>query len=239
MSGSSSLPLRSLHPLGQLRQLEHHRQARLRRDAAICLPWATDVYQSPRARVLKRVRSTRSIGRRPMTANSASSSHYQFFTRWEFRAPLARVWHELMTPEEWPRWWRGVENVELVRKGHDDLGHGAIRNYVWKSRLPYTLRFTLETIRVEPQSIIEATATGELAGRGIWTLSHRDGVTYAENDWRVSTTKWWMGILAPIARPIFSWNHAVSMEWGRKGLQSRLEEATTTPFDGCRKTPVE
>ncbi len=159
-----------------------------------------------------------------MPTHPPTLTHYQFITRWEFQAPLETVWRELMTPEEWPQWWRGVEKVELVRKGNDDLGHGAIRNYVWKSRLPYRLLFTLETTRIEPQAVIEAKATGELAGRGIWTLEHRDGVTYAENDWQVSTTKWWMKFLAPIARPIFSWNHSVSMSWGREGLARRLKE---------------
>ena len=38
----------------------------------------------------------------------------------------------------------------------------------------------------------------------------------------VQTTKGWMNLLAPIARPVFSWNHNVVMNWGAKGLASRL-----------------
>jgi hypothetical protein len=31
-----------------------------------------------------------------------------------------------------------------------------------------------------------------------------------------------MNLLAPIARPLFKWNHNVVMSWGAKGLEERL-----------------
>jgi hypothetical protein len=31
-----------------------------------------------------------------------------------------------------------------------------------------------------------------------------------------------MNYLAPIARPVFKWNHDVVMAWGREGLEKRL-----------------
>jgi len=32
----------------------------------------------------------------------------------------------------------------------------------------------------------------------------------------------WMNLLAPIARPLFEWNHNVVMNWGAEGLEKRL-----------------
>jgi hypothetical protein len=149
------------------------------------------------------------------------ASDYRFITRWEIPAAIDRVWRELMTPEDWPVWWRGVERVELLRPGVGP-GIGALRRYTWKSRLPYRLSFLMETTQIEDCRLIEGRATGELAGRGVWSLDHTNGVTQVEYLWEVTTTKPWMRWLSPVARPLFAWNHDVVMAWGREGLMNRL-----------------
>ena len=150
-----------------------------------------------------------------------STSDYAFVTRWTIPAPLDRVWQELTQPEVWPVWWRGVERVELIRPG-DATGIGAVRRYTWRSRLPYRLTFTMETTRIEPQRLIEGRATGELDGLGVWTLTPSPQGTDLRYDWRVAATKPWMKLAAPIAKPLFAWNHDVVMEWGRQGLLKRV-----------------
>lgn len=114
--------------------------------------------------------------------------------------------------------------VELLQPGTDELGTGAVRKYTWRSRLPYQLTFSMQTIRVEPQTRIEGLATGELEGRGVWQLSHANGITHVRYDWQVVANKWWMRRLAWIARPLFEWNHDIVMEWGRQGMLRRLAE---------------
>ena len=81
----------------------------------------------------------------------------------------------------------------------------------------------METTRVEPPSIIEGRAIGELQGTGKWALSEENGLTTVRYDWKVETTKAWMNFLAPIARPFFSWNHDVVMGWGGEGLAKQLD----------------
>lgn len=149
-------------------------------------------------------------------------TRYEFVTKWDIPAPQEQVWNELMNPESWPTWWRGVEQVELLRPGVDSLGTGAIRRYTWRSRLPYRLRFTMETTDIEPQTTIKGQATGELEGSGCWQLSHADGITHVRYDWQVVANKWWMIWLAPIARRAFEWNHDIVMTWGREGLLNRI-----------------
>lgn len=83
----------------------------------------------------------------------------------------------------------------------------------------------METTRVEPVSIIEGRAIGELQGAGRWQLSNDGAITTIRYDWRVETTKCWMNYLAPIARPIFKWNHNVVMRWGLKDWQNDWEFA--------------
>src|SRR5262249_33519869 len=140
---------------------------------------------------------------------------------WRVKAPLESVWNEIYHSELWPTWWKGVESVIELRNGDDD-GVGSVRRYTWKSKLPYRLAFDMETVRVERPTILEGIASGELDGRGLWHLSSDGAETVARYDWNVQTTKSWMNLLSPIARPVFSWNHDVVMSWGAAGLARRL-----------------
>jgi hypothetical protein len=146
---------------------------------------------------------------------------YHFTTIWKVHAPQQAVWDLIFNSKDWPNWWRGVEKVETLKNG-DAKNVGALVRYTWKSKLPYRLIFEMETTRVEPISIIEGRAVGELQGHGKWTLTQEDGITTARYDWNVETTKAWMNILAPVARPFFSWNHNVVMGWGGEGLARKL-----------------
>ena len=73
---------------------------------------------------------------------------------------------------------------------------------------------------------MDGRAFGELEGVGIWIFNHENGVTHVQYDWQVKTTKAWMNLFAPIARPIFAWNHDKVMESGYVGLKKRLENAS-------------
>ena len=146
---------------------------------------------------------------------------YSFVTHWRFRAPLARVWELVYRSEEWPAWWRGVERVEQIEAG-DAEGIGSVRRYTWRSKLPYKLAFDMRLTRVEPLSLIEGEAIGELTGAGLWHFSEDGDSTRVRYDWNVKTTKPWMNLLAPVARPVFKWNHDVVMNWGAEGLARKL-----------------
>jgi carbon monoxide dehydrogenase subunit G len=148
-------------------------------------------------------------------------ANYEFVTIWRVEAPQEKVWDLIFHSENWPDWWPGVEKVERLKDG--DANHlGAIHRYTWKSKLPYRLVFEMQSTRVEPISVIEGRAIGELQGAGRWQLSNADGITTVRYDWKVETTKAWMNLLAPVARPFFSWNHNVVMGWGGEGLAKRL-----------------
>ena len=89
---------------------------------------------------------------------------------------------------------------------------------VWKSLLPYRVEFEVTTKRVERPHLMEGHAVGELTGTGRWRLFERDGVTAVLYEWNVSTTKAWMNLLAPVARPAFEWNHDWVMARGGEGI---------------------
>jgi len=148
-------------------------------------------------------------------------TQFHLITQWKLTAPVSAVWAELMRPELWPQWWKGVVGVELLEPG-DANGVGAYRRMTWRSALPYKLAFNMRTVRVEPRTIIEGVADGELSGTGRWQVTRAGGGTDVRYDWIVDVTKPWMRKLSPLLKPAFAWNHNVVMEWGRKGLERRV-----------------
>jgi hypothetical protein len=72
---------------------------------------------------------------------------------------------------------------------------GSRYRIAWRSRIPYELEFDFTV---------------------------RKGVTAVLYEWHVGTSKRWMNLLAPLARPVFEYNHDVVMRWGGEGLARRL-----------------
>jgi hypothetical protein len=81
------------------------------------------------------------------------------------------------------------------------------------------------TTRVERPHLLEGHASGGLEGVGRWRLFQHDTVTAVVYEWNVQTTKRWMNVIGPLARPVFEWNHDWVMRNGGDGLAKLL---------GCR-----
>jgi uncharacterized protein YndB with AHSA1/START domain len=158
-------------------------------------------------------------------------SRYRFLTTWCLEAPIEPVWEAIHDSARWPQWWRGVEKVvELEPAGED--GTGQLARYTWKSRLPYELEFEMRTTRVERPHSLEGLASGELEGSGRWRVFERGGTTAVLYEWDVRTTRQWMNLLAPVARPIFGWNHDYVMRNGAEGLARLLDARLVTASGG-------
>jgi hypothetical protein len=110
--------------------------------------------------------------------------------------------------------------VELEPGAAD--GVGKRQHVLLRTRLPYTLGFDTRVTRVQPPTTLEADATGELEGTGRWTLASHDGGTLVRYTWDVRTTGRLMNLLAPVARPVFDWNHEQLMREGGQGLARSL-----------------
>ena len=152
-------------------------------------------------------------------------AQYSFLTTWLLDSPREPVFEAIYDQARWPQWWRGVEEAEELRPGNGDDGVGTVARMVWKSLLPYRVGFEVTTTRVERPHLMEGDAVGELTGTGRWRLFERDGVTAVLYEWNVATTKAWMNLVAPVARPIFEWNHDWVMARGGEGIARLL---------GCR-----
>lgn len=146
---------------------------------------------------------------------------YAFVTRWRFDAPIEQVWDAIRDYRAWPRWWPAITKAEQLRAG-DAQGLGEVVEFVFRTRLGYRLGFQMTTTAIAPPHRLEGTASGELAGTGRWQLSAEQGTTHVVYYWNVETTRWWMRLFAPIARPAFNWNHDQVMKSGEAGLTRLL-----------------
>ncbi len=139
---------------------------------------------------------------------------YHFVTEMRIAADRTDVWDELHRPSSWPRWWRWLKRVEPLEPGPA----GPRTRLELGTALPYSLAFEVETVREEPPVLTDWRATGDLAGAALWEFGEEDGVTDVRFTWLVETTKRWMNVIAPVARPAFSWNHDVVMRGFARGL---------------------
>jgi uncharacterized protein YndB with AHSA1/START domain len=146
---------------------------------------------------------------------------YAFLTAWRVAAPRERVFEVIHDSERWPQWWRGVERVVKLEDG-DSEGRGSLGRYTWRSRLPYRLEFEMRITHVERPERMDGAAVGELSGIGTWRLYEDEEATTVLFEWRVRTTRRWMNALAPVAGPVFRWNHDWIMRQGGRGLARRL-----------------
>jgi uncharacterized protein YndB with AHSA1/START domain len=146
---------------------------------------------------------------------------YRFLTHWDIDAPITLVWAEIERPENWAEWWPGLVGVREVEPG-DVSGVGAVKEFTFKSFLPYTLSFRGRITELVPPRLFRMDAVGELEGSGTYELSDSGSGTKASFTWEVRTTKKWMNFVAPVAAPLFRWNHDWLMEQAGQGLGTKL-----------------
>jgi Polyketide cyclase / dehydrase and lipid transport len=133
----------------------------------------------------------------------------------------AQAWEVLQEPLRWPEWWRGVQRVSEL-DGGDGRRVGSRYRIAWRSRVPYELEFDFVVRRVDEPCCMAGEAIGDLQGSGTWRLFEQNGITAVVYDWDVTTSKRWRNLIAPLARPVFEYNHDVVMRWGGEGLARRL-----------------
>ena len=148
-------------------------------------------------------------------------AQYHFVTTWRVRAPIDQVWQVIRDYQSWPSWWPAIAAARRVRQGDAD-GVGEVVDLVFRTPLGYRLRFRVTAEHVRAPHELDGRAVGELEGVGRWRLAESGGETVVRYAWDVRTTRWWMNVLAPIARPAFAWNHDRVMASGRAGLRRLL-----------------
>lgn len=149
-------------------------------------------------------------------------AEYHLLTVWRIEAPLQEVFAAVEDTLRWADWWPSVRKVEQTVAG-DEKGIGSVRRYVWRGRLPYRVVFDVCATRIDELAALEGVATGDLAGSGRWKFSSQGKLSIVHYEWHVHSKRWWMNLVAPLARAIFIRNHAQIMAQGGKALARRLK----------------
>jgi uncharacterized protein YndB with AHSA1/START domain len=153
-----------------------------------------------------------------------ASNSYRFEDHWQVPFPIERVWDVLARPEEYPLWWRGVY---LSATRLDDEGKRVA--VVARGRLPYKLRFTIESVHQEKPRLIAFRATGDfVTDLSRWLLEPRAGGTAVTLEWNPRVEKPLVKFLSPLLKPIFYWNHEWTMRRGERQIAEYLSGRATS-----------
>jgi hypothetical protein len=149
-------------------------------------------------------------------------TEYHLLTIWRIESPLDKVYAAIENSLRWPEWWSSVRKVEQMESGAID-GVGNVRRYAWQGKLPYRVVFDVRATRIERLVTIRGTAEGDLSGVGCWKFSQQGTLSVVQYEWHVQSKRWWMNLIAPVARSIFIRNHVQIMEQGGKALAHLLK----------------
>jgi hypothetical protein len=154
------------------------------------------------------------------------AADYSFRTSFELSAPPTEVHTAALSPERWlSRMPHVRELVQLADGGAE--GDGARYRTTVAAAAPYRLRWEMEAVRVVTPERIEWLAEGDLSGRGIWELTPSVTGTEVVSSAILRTTRWWMNLLEPLARPLFVRNHDLVMRAGVDALATHLDAEVT------------
>ncbi|HXJ39748.1 MAG TPA: SRPBCC family protein [Bryobacteraceae bacterium] len=150
------------------------------------------------------------------------SNHYRFITRWRMRATAEEVYAILSQPVEYPRWWPSVYLTVRELKSGDPTGKGKEVQVHTKGWLPYTLYWKARTTESNPPYSLAITASGDFAGRGIWSIVPDGEYVDITFDWKLSAEKPLLRFLSFLLKPAFEANHRWAMEEGERDLELEL-----------------
>lgn len=154
-----------------------------------------------------------------------STTEYQFVTHWRVQGSLKEVYDILTDTSSLVRWWPSVY-LDVAEVEDDE--HESVYEMYTTGWLPYTLRWRLHPVERTPNERIEIEATGDLAGRGVWTFvpaptstleDPQVDVTY---EWSVRANKPLLRWFSFLLKPVFAANHHWAMAMGEESLRLEL-----------------
>jgi uncharacterized protein YndB with AHSA1/START domain/mannose-6-phosphate isomerase-like protein (cupin superfamily) len=165
---------------------------------------------------LGRLRGYRARYERYSGGEAARDGEYVFVDEWDVDAPIEAVFDALADATTYPDWWKPVY-IDVEAEGEPRVGQVSRQHF--KGRLPYHLHTSSEITRLERPTAVGADVTGDLAGRGLWTLTAANGGTHVRFDWRVLADRPLLRTLTPVLRPVFRWNHNWAIARAMEGLE--------------------
>lgn len=144
------------------------------------------------------------------------TTQYRFLTEFELTSSPAAVEETLRDVASWSAWWRWASRIESLTSEHGVVG-ARYRNRI-ATPLLYGFTYDTEVVEVTDEHI-RLDVSGDLEGTGLFRFQATTaGGSLLAFEWSVETCKPWMNLFAPLARPIFTWNHHRLMSDFGEGL---------------------
>lgn len=137
---------------------------------------------------------------------------YSFVTTFTLSCDIKTIWKVLLEYPRWPSWWKGIREMhmdESITPPSLDVRLGFSF---------YNLKIKMTPLKIDPGKELTLLAEGDLKGTGRFTFEQTENHTTVTFYWDVMTTKLWMNMLAPIAKPFFTFSHNLVMKWFVNGL---------------------
>lgn len=151
-----------------------------------------------------------------------TANAFRITTHWEVEAAIEEVADVLTDAQALPDWWGDVYLETKIVDSGDAEGIGrkvAVHSKGW---LPYHLHWTATLIESRRPHGWTIEASGDLEGRGIWSLAQIGPMAKVEYDWCVKAERPLLRLLSPILAPVFAWNHRWAMDKGEKGIRREI-----------------
>jgi Polyketide cyclase / dehydrase and lipid transport len=157
------------------------------------------------------------------------AARYHFISSFSLSSDRDTVWDALTSVEDWPTWWSWLKRIDVIRESASADGVGAIYRNQVRAPAGYGMAYDTEIGGIDPKRRIDVISSGDIVGRGRFLVSDggSDG-TEVSFLWLVETPKRWMNLLAPIARPAFTWNHDKLMTAFGEGLAATTRGTLTS-----------
>jgi hypothetical protein len=148
---------------------------------------------------------------------------YAFDTRFVVGASPAALVEAVLAPAGWLPALPHVRRLEpLPPPAVDGRRTVRYRTTVAAVAPPYRLRWEMSAVHDHGPERIDWRARGDLEGHGTWTIEPAGDGTAVRSTASLRTTRWWMRVLEPVARPVFVRNHDLVMRAGVDALAAHL-----------------
>jgi hypothetical protein len=142
-------------------------------------------------------------------------NHYRFRSVWTVAAGYEQTYEVVRDLAGYPKWWPEVERVDQIDPDRAEVTITAF--------FPYSLNFVMEReVDDSGAGVLRARMSGDLEGTSSWKVSREGEGCSLVFEEEVEANKRMLRLLAPIARPAFTLNHAIMMRRGRAGLRQYL-----------------
>jgi hypothetical protein len=149
-------------------------------------------------------------------------NEYHIITEWHVKGTVQEVAEVLSQPSDLVRWWPSVYlDVQQMEPG-DEQGVGRVVRLYTKGWLPYTLRWTFRVTESSYPDGFALEASGDLVGRGIWSLKQEGEWVCVIYDWKINADKPLLRTFSFLFKPIFAANHRWAMRMGEESLRLEL-----------------